>query len=51
MFYLHVNHSIGVIDTEIILLLIVSDLKFPGGSHSFDPNILMEREGLKKLVF
>jgi hypothetical protein len=36
---------------EMIFFLIVPNLKFPDGSHTFDPNIIVERDGLKKLVF
>jgi hypothetical protein len=38
-------------DTEIIFFLIVPNLTFPDGSYSFDPNIIVERDGLKKIVF
>jgi hypothetical protein len=51
MYYLYTNHSIGMNGAEMIIFLIVPDIRFPDCSHSFDPNIIVERDGWKKLVF
>lgn len=45
------NHSTGMIGAEMKFFLVLPNLRFPDGPHSFDPNIIVERDGWKKLVF